>query len=52
MPNFVCAYALFSQARYYGIHVFVSVNDHKLWYVTGFVKTNPNHTRTEIHFIA
>ena len=23
-----------------------------LLYVTGFMKTGPNHTRTEIHFIA
>ena len=23
-----------------------------LVYVTGFMKTGPNHTRTEIHFIA
>ena len=25
---------------------------HMLQNVTGFVKINPNHTRTEIHFIA
>ena len=51
--TFICTYNIRTRITVIYLVHFPSIKCvHHTVYVTGFMKTSPNHTRTKIHFIA